>query len=107
MQGERFQDRRIFGRISVDLPTRIKDPFDHETLEVSCRNISAGGIGVISSQVLLPKAPLEIWLDLGDKREPLHLYGKVIWSEQIEKDRWRAGICFDEPQFMSLWRLSK
>ena len=102
VQKERFKDRRIFGRIPVDFSARLKNPSDYETLKVSCRNISAGGMGVIS-----PKAPLEIWLDLKDKREPLHLYGRVIWSEQIQEDKWRAGICFDEPQFMTLRRLSK
>jgi len=105
MQKTRFRDRRIFERISVDLSARLRDPFRQSISKVSCRDISAGGVGVISSQILLPKSSLEIWLDFGDRRESLHLYGKVSWSEQIKGDMWRAGICFDEPQFMTLSRL--
>lgn len=104
---ERLKDRRIFGRIRVDFPAKVKDPTDSGTLEVSCQDISAGGIGVISPQLLVQNARLEMWLEVLDKKEPLHLYGKVLWIKQIEENKWRAGICFDEPRFMSLSRIFK
>lgn len=108
MQEKVSEDRRIFERIPVDFTARLRDPSDQGTLEVSCQDISAGGIGVVSSQLLVQNAHLEMWLETLDKKgSSLYLYGKVVWANQIKGDTWRAGICFDEPQFLTLSRLFK
>jgi hypothetical protein len=49
-------------------------------------------------------APLELWLEMPDKGEPLYLRGKVVWSLRHKPQAWRAGIELEKAQLMGLSR---
>lgn len=100
-------DKRVFCRLGLeDLPMRFKDLKIGERGEGVCQDISGGGAGLFLRREIRPKTPLEMWFDLSDGLEPMHLLGRVIWSHQ-ERDGWRAGITFDRQRLLSMSRILK
>ena len=100
-------DKRIFSRFSVDnVSMRFKDLKTGEKGSAVCHDISGGGAGIDSSVGVRPRTPLELWFDLPDGFEPLHLLGKVAWS-RVAGASWCLGVEFDRARFMSMSRILK
>ena len=100
-------ERRVFCRFNLnDVPVRLKHLKLGEHGEARCHNISGSGAGLSSSRDLRPKTPLEMWFDLPDKFEPMHLLGRVSWTRQ-EEDGWQIGVAFDRQRLISLARILK
>lgn len=101
------EDKRVFCRFALDgVPVRFKDLKIGEKGSTVCKDISGGGACVESAQGIKPHTPLELWFDLPDGFEPMHLLGKVAWSHQLIAG-WRMGLSFDRPKLMSLSRILK
>ncbi|MFH0940470.1 MAG: PilZ domain-containing protein [Candidatus Omnitrophota bacterium] len=101
------EDSRVFCRFALnDVPVRFKDLKVGEKGGGVCKDIGGGGIGAEFSRELKPRTPLEMWVDLPDGFEPLHLLGKVVWSNQLDASC-RVGVAFDRPRLMSLSRILK
>jgi hypothetical protein len=101
------EDNRVFCRFALNnMPVRFKDLKVGEKGSGVCKDISGGGMGADVSRELRPKTPLEMWVDLPDGFEPLHMLGKVVWSNLLGAN-WRVGIAFDRPKLMSLARILK
>jgi hypothetical protein len=105
-------EKRRFLRFSVNFPIKINDPWNKDellVLEVGCRDISAQGVGIVSPQLLQPGAFLELRLQEAGGKEPLKVYGRIVWVNQIEKGIWRVGICFAQLQFkpIAYFRIEK
>ncbi len=107
MQETEFKDRRIFERIPVRRSLRFLAPRSNLAGLAQTRDISAQGIGIMTEKELSPQTPLEIWLHMPDSGEPFYTTGKVIWSEQIESNRYRAGIKLDRVDLMGISSLLK
>jgi len=100
-------ERRVFCRFNLnEVPVRFKDLKIGEHGEARCHNISGSGAGLSSGRELRPKTPLEMWFDLPDKFEAMHLLGKVSWTRQ-ESVGWKIGVTFDRQRLMSLARILK
>ena len=100
-------DKRIFCRFAVkDIPVRFKDLKVGDRGDAICKDISGGGAGIECSQTLRSKTPLEMWFDLPDGYEPMHVLGKVSWFRP-SGTIWRVGIAFDRARMMSLSRILK
>ncbi len=100
-------ERRVFCRFNLnDVPVRFKDLKVGEHGEARCHDISGSGAGFSSARGLQPRTPLEMWFDLPDKFEPMHLLGKVSWTRQ-EQAGWRIGVAFDRQRLVSLARVLK
>jgi len=100
-------DRRVFCRFALDnVPVRFKDLKIGEKSSGVCRDIGGGGAGIECREELKAKTPLEMWFDLPDGFEPMHLLGKVAWSSLVGSS-WRAGVAFDKARMMSLARIMK
>ena len=98
-------DKRIFCRFVLgDVPVRLKDLKVGEKTNGMCRDIGGGGAGVECAQELKVRTPLEMWFDLADGFEPMHLLGKVVWTRLLNAS-WRVGVAFDKPRLMSLARI--
>ncbi len=101
------EDGRVFCRFAMqDIPVRFKDLKIGERVNGVCKDISGGGAGVEVGRELRPRTPIEMWFDLPDGYEPMHLLGKVVWSSQLGT-AWRLGISFDRPRLMSMARILK
>ncbi len=100
-----MDDKRIFCRFALkEAPVRFKDLKVGEKGSGICKDISGGGIGAEFPRELKPRTPLEMWVDLPDGFEPMHMLGKVSWSHLLGSS-WRVGISFDRPRLMSLARI--
>ena len=98
-------DKRIFCRFALDdVPVRFKDLKIGERGSCLCKDIGGGGAGLEVSQEVRTKTPLELWFDLPDGFEPMHLLGKVAWA-QPSGSLWKLGVTFDRAKLMSMARI--
>lgn len=103
--GEEMEDRRIFARLSTELRLRFLDSKGNREGLAKTVDISAKGMGIESSEELAPQTPLEMWLNIPDRGEPLYIRGEVVWSKQIDPNLYRAGINLEKAYFMSFSRV--
>jgi len=97
-----FLDRRRFERIPLTMPVKFLDVASNQESIAQAHDISAQGIGLLTNQRLPPDTHLEMWLEIPNRCNPLHIKGKVVWSEEIEPNRYREGISLDKPQFLGM-----
>ena len=101
------QDQRVFCRFGLcDVPIRYKELKFGERGQGVCENISGGGAAIAVNHELQIRLPLEMWIDLPNGSEPLHVLGKVVWSA-LCGSFWKAGITFDRTRLMSMARIFK
>ncbi len=105
MQNTEFKDRRIFERMPIELSLRLLNLHSKKWGLVKTRDISAKGIGLLTEEGLAPYTPLELWLQIPDKGEPLFAKGEVVWSEMIETNKHRVGISLEKADFMGMSRV--
>lgn len=105
MPEEKFEDRRIFERFTARFPLRFIDLKENKEGEASTENISAKGIGFLTTQPLQSRTSLEMWLQIPDKGEPLYTRGEVVWSKTIEPDKHRVGVNLEKANLMGLSRV--
>ncbi|MFH1127949.1 MAG: PilZ domain-containing protein [Candidatus Omnitrophota bacterium] len=98
-------DKRVFERFDVNFPVRFIDLRQNQEGRADACNISAKGIAFLSHQELQPATALEIWMDLPDKGAPLYARGRVVWTTQIELNKWQAGVNLEKADLMGLSRI--
>lgn len=65
-----------------------------------CVNISQTGICIEFKGKEVPEGDLELWIEVFDKQEPQHHFGRIVWSAQIDpelsmgKIDYKAGMSF-------------
>ncbi len=100
-------DKRVFCRFGLPaVPVRFKDLKIGEKGRGVCKDFGGGGAGIECAQEIKTRTPLEMWFDLPDGFEPMHLLGRVAWS-RLSGENWRAGIAFDRQKLMDLARVLK
>lgn len=102
---EAMQDRRIFARFPMKLPLRfIEGEAAQECTAETC-DVSAKGIGLVTQQAFRPGVPLEMWLQMPDRNEPLYTRGEVVWSQMLEPNKYRTGIELEKAELMAMSRV--
>lgn len=104
MQSPSFEDKRIFERFSTRLPLKFLDLYSNKEGRGEALDISAKGIGLVANTELEAQVPLELWLEIPDKGEPLYARGKVVWSEMLEENKCRLGVNLEKANLMGLGR---
>ena len=100
-------DKRTFCRFVLpDVPLRLKDLKAGGKVQGVCKDIGGGGAGIECVEEIKPRTPLELWFDLPDGFEPLHLLGKAAWSK-AQAGLWRLGVAFDKQKLMDIARVLK
>ncbi len=107
MQEQNFVDRRIFGRFSAKIPLRFINLRENSEGEATTEDIGAKGIGFMAKEELKPRTPLEMWLQIPDKGEPLYTRGEVVWSKMVEPNRHRIGVSLERADLMGLSRVMR
>lgn len=105
MQKAEFVDRRIFERIPVKLSLRFLDLHSNKESLGQTQDISAKGIGLLTEEKLSPATPLEMWLQIPDKGDPLYTRGNVVWSDKVEPNKYRVGIALEKADLMGISRV--
>jgi c-di-GMP-binding flagellar brake protein YcgR len=103
--GEIMQDRRIFARFPVNYSLKFLDLNANSEGDAKSQDISAKGIGLLTNKELKPHTPLEFWLQIPDRGEPLYTRAEVIWSEKLEPNKYRAGVKLDKADLMGMSRI--
>lgn len=100
-------DKRAFCRFVLpDVPLRFKDLRAGGKAQGVCKDIGGGGAGIECAEEIKPRTPLELWFDLPDGFQPLHLLGKAAWSK-AQAGSWRLGVVFDRQKLMNIARVLK
>lgn len=99
------KDRRIFERFVAKFPLRFIDLFRSKEGEAQVHDVSAKGIGIVAQNEIPMHTPLEMWLDIPDRGEPIHTRGEVMWSRQDEPGKWRSGVNLEKADLMGISRV--
>lgn len=97
-------DRRLFERFIVDFSAEIKAG-DQKKIDAYCCDISASGTGLFTEEKLIPNTKLEICMVIPNKHASFCSSGRVVWSRQVQENRWRSGFEFDRINLMGLSRV--
>lgn len=103
--GEDMDDRRIFQRFNIRFPVKLLDSNSGQEINAETSDISAKGLGVWSKDMLNPRTPIEAWLKIPDRGEPLYTRGNVVWSKPEGKGEYRLGIDLERADLMGLSRI--
>jgi len=105
MEGEKLQDRRIFDRFSAKFPVKLINLWENSEAEGVTEDISAKGMGFSVKEELKPRTPLEMWLNIPDKGEPLYTRGEVVWSRMVQPNNFKVGVNLEKADLMGLSRV--
>ncbi|HNX82224.1 MAG TPA: PilZ domain-containing protein [Candidatus Omnitrophota bacterium] len=104
---EPAEDNRVFARFPVAMGGKLLDLKNNREVPAETLDISAKGVGVMTNCALEVKTPLELWLNVPDKGEPLYSRGEVVWSVKSGADEYRAGINLERADLMGLSRVMR
>lgn len=83
--------------------------FDYLELEAKgkghIQDISASGLGLVTKRRMTMYAPLEVRINLPLSSEALCITGEVVWVQRVDFSTYRAGIKFDSPSLIGVWRV--
>ena len=105
MNAALVEDRRLFERLSASFSLRFLDFATNKVGEGRVRDVSANGVGFVSSEYLAPNTALGIWLEAPGQDEPFYTRGAVAWSESIGSEQHRIGVRLERPQLMGIARI--
>jgi hypothetical protein len=103
--GEDMNDRRVFQRFNIRFSVRLFDLNSGYEFTGETSDISAKGLGVWLKDDIPPNTPLEAWLKIPDKGEPLYTRGSVAWSKPDLQGEHRLGISLERADLMGLSRI--
>lgn len=102
---ENGKDRRVFERFAAKLPARFFNLRHNRESTGYTQDVSAKGLGLVVQEELTPYTPLELWLDIPDKGDPLYTRGEVVWSSRMNSGSWRVGVNLDQADLMGMARI--
>ena len=103
--GEDMEDRRIFQRFNIRFPVKLLDLNSGNEIAAETSDVSAKGFGVWSKELLKPHTPVEAWLKIPDRGDPLYTRGDVVWSRPESGGDYRLGIDLERADLMGLSRI--
>lgn len=106
--GEAMEDRRVFARTQTSLPVSYLNLRKKTEGKAQAWDISAKGISLVADEELTTYTPLEMWLDVPGRGEPLYTRGEVVWSKLTASDKYRIGVNLEKADLKELFQdLSK
>ena len=100
---KRGEDRRLFARIRAEVLLRCLEK-QQEKVGITM-DISAQGLGMVSTEWFKPSAQVEIYLKFPCTRDELVTSGKVVWCQKTANNRYRVGILLEKPELMAVAQL--
>jgi len=105
MENGKPEDKRVFSRFKVDYTVKFLNLDSYKEGQAETQDVSAKGIGFKTKQELFVNTPLEMWIDVPDKGQPLYTRGEVVWAKRSEFDDYRVGISLDKADLMGISRI--
>lgn len=97
-----FEDRRIFARFTAELSLQYANENSTKQIKAVTRDVCAKGIGIFTDEKLDPDSYITVALKMPDSGKEFSTRGRVIWSEQIEPNKYRVGIDLDKAELMGI-----
>ena len=101
------EDRRVYERLTARFPIKLKDSRHDYGVEFLMRDISAGGLKLLSREKLYLNDFLSLLVQLPDDQEPLNLNGQVVWVRPAGPHAWDVGLQFHKIDYLRLHRFLK
>jgi len=98
-------DRRIFQRFSIRLPLRFIDLYSGKEGLGETQDVNAKGVGFKTGRELKVNTPVELWLDVPDRGEPLYTRGKISWARPEGVGEFKVGVALEKADLMGLSRI--
>ena len=105
MQQTESTDKRIFARFPVRFSVRFLDRYSNREIQAQAKDICAKGVCMVTKEELKPGTPLEMWLEIPDRGEPLYARGEVAWSRSTGLEKCCAGVNLDKADLIGLSRV--
>ena len=102
---KKMEDHRIFERFQKRLQISFLNLYSGAEGQAQTRDLSAKGIRLVADRELEPQTPLEMWLKIPDKGEPLYLRGEVVWSKLQGANEYHSGINLEKADLMGISRV--
>jgi len=102
LESGNMEDHRIFERFPVHCPARFLNLDNGNEGVAQTVDISAKGLGLATDQELVLHTPLEIWLEMPGKGEPLYLRGEVAWTKTEGLDNYHFGVQLEKATLMGI-----
>ncbi len=99
-----IEDHRIFERFPVHCPARFLNLDNGNEGAAQTVDISAKGLGLSCDQELLLHTPLEIWLQMPGKGDPLYVRGEVAWTKAEGLASYHFGVELEKAALMGISR---
>ena len=103
--GDYMEDQRIFQRFNVKFPVRLLDLNSGNEISAEANDVSAKGIGLALQQEVTANTPLEAWLSIPARGEPLYARGVSVWSREVGENQYRLGMDLEKADLMGLSRI--
>ncbi len=107
MQSMEASDKRVFARLPAQLAVKFIDLLTSREGQAQSMDISAKGLGIMATEELRPLTPLEMWLQVPDKGDPMYTRGEVVWSEMVGPNQYRTGINLERADLMGISRVMR
>lgn len=98
-----YSDRRVFARMRAEVAFRCLGN-DAECAGMTA-DISAQGVGLVSTAWLRPASKMEIYLKLPFTKEEFSILGKVVWCRKSDGKSFRIGLNLEKPELMIVSQL--
>jgi len=105
MLNKGFEDRRIFARFPARVAIKYLNLDSNMEGQAETSDISAKGVGFVTNERLHPNTPLEMWLRVPDRGEPLYTRGEVVWSNVGTPNNFRIGVELERADLMGMARV--
>lgn len=82
-QEKPVKERRKYLRLQAVVEVNYKIIGKPGTVEVSSKNISAGGLCVVTDNELSSDTPLQLEIKIPDLKAPIQAIGRIVWQNKI------------------------
>ncbi len=83
-QGDSSKERRKYLRLEASVEVSYKVIGNPGEAKVLAKDISAGGLCILTRENLASNTPLELAIKIPDLVDPIRALGKVIWQKKTE-----------------------
>ncbi|MFA5436996.1 MAG: PilZ domain-containing protein [Candidatus Omnitrophota bacterium] len=92
MPKEGFTEKRKFVRFLISIPLKYAKVGIKQIASVITRDISAEGMGLITTEEVPVNAPLSVCLTIPDNGEEIPLDAEVCWSRKDGQGKYHSGL---------------
>lgn len=102
-----YPEQRSLPRTAVYWPVRVQRSGTAMPIQTLTKDLSLGGLRVLSPQVLPVATTVDIEISLAKGQEPMRAQGRTVWFRMLPKsDQLEVGFSFEGLTLINKRRLS-